>query len=113
MTRLIRIVLVSALIGVLSVSVAWAGAGLAPVPVSPDDLVPLAETATADTSWAGPGKPTAAPGAPAAPGTVTPREPGTGVRPASAPTRASRTPIGRVCSTRAWRSASAASVCTS
>jgi hypothetical protein len=40
MTRLVRFVLVPALVGVLSVSVAWAGAGLAPVPqVTPDDLV--------------------------------------------------------------------------
>jgi hypothetical protein len=74
MTRLIRFVLVPALVGVLSISVAWAGAGLAPVPVSPDDLVPLgaggaaaegsedAGQATAPSATRGPAT---APGAPA------------------------------------------------
>jgi hypothetical protein len=57
MIRIIRFMLVPALVGVLSVSVAWAGAGLAPVPtVSPDDLVAAAAgTAAAGTATAGDG----------------------------------------------------------
>lgn len=52
MIRLIRLVLVPALVGMLSVSVAWAGAGLAPVPVTPEELVPLVTVAAADADIA-------------------------------------------------------------
>jgi hypothetical protein len=78
MIRIVRLILVPALVGAMSISVAWAGAGLAPVPVTPDELVAsaAAATATAAVQRSAPGEaggpPAGVPGA--APVATTPGE---------------------------------------